>query len=246
MDPIETLERQCADAWPPVAEDKVGDWRLRAAGGFTGRANSALAIGDPGIGVPEALDRVCDFAHVHAVPPMVLVVEGSRTERAIEAAGWVPHVQHAKGYLVSVLVSPLTAGAAPARDDVTIRSAPTPAWWELAAGTAEPGSAQRHVLTTGEIGYGEAAGGAGAVRAAVVEDLLHVSCLAVRPEHRRRGLAKALLAASGMWAAGHGATRCALQVSVDNAPALALYAALGFREHHRYRYWIPAWKDRSL
>jgi ribosomal protein S18 acetylase RimI-like enzyme len=38
------------------------------------------------------------------------------------------------------------------------------------------------------------------------------------------------------WAAERGATTAYLQVLGDNQPALALYAGLGFVEHHRYRY----------
>jgi ribosomal protein S18 acetylase RimI-like enzyme len=30
-----------------------------------------------------------------------------------------------------------------------------------------------------------------------------------------------------------------LQVSADNAPALALYVRFGFHEAYRYRYWQP-------
>ena len=241
MEPAENVELRCADAWRAVAEDKVGDWRLRAASGFTGRANSALAVGDPGMPFDQALERVCDFAHAHGIPPVVHAIVGTATERALEAAGWVPNTGHAAGHLVSVLLGPRGTGA----DGVSVLPEPSPAWWELTAGTAEPSPAQRHVLTTGEIGYGVAEGTAGAVRAAVAGELLHVSRLAVRPEHRRRGLAKALMAASGAWAAERGATGCVLQVAVDNAPALALYEALGFREHHRYRYWVPACEDRS-
>jgi len=50
---VARLERICADAWPPVVQRPLGQWWLRAAGGFTGRANSALVVGDP-FGVPEA------------------------------------------------------------------------------------------------------------------------------------------------------------------------------------------------
>jgi ribosomal protein S18 acetylase RimI-like enzyme len=38
------------------------------------------------------------------------------------------------------------------------------------------------------------------------------------------------------WAAERGATTAYLQVRGDNTPGLALYAALGFRTHHTYRY----------
>src|SRR4051812_15158748 len=43
------LERLMVDGWRPVETDRFGDWVLRAAGGFTSRANSALAVGDPGV-----------------------------------------------------------------------------------------------------------------------------------------------------------------------------------------------------
>jgi len=221
-----------------VAEDKIGDWLLRAAAGFTGRANSALAVGDPGVPVPRALDKVRDFARTHGISPVAQVIEGSQTEREIAAAGWAPHIGHAAGHVVSVLTGPLGGGSA----EASILPEPSPEWWETAEGTTTPGPAQRHVVTTGEVGFGVVNVGdvtAGAVRAAVSGDILLVARLAVRPEFRRRGLAKVLMAVCGPWAAERRAKACVLQVAVGNEPALALYAALGFREHHRYRYWVP-------
>jgi ribosomal protein S18 acetylase RimI-like enzyme len=47
------------------------------------------------------------------------------------------------------------------------------------------------------------------------------------------------MAVAAAWAVDLGATRAVLQVSVTNTAALALYRALGFTEHHRYRYWRP-------
>jgi [ribosomal protein S18]-alanine N-acetyltransferase len=55
---------------------------------------------------------------------------------------------------------------------------------------------------------------------------LHITTLAVRPEHRRRGYARALVGAA--LAAFPEARRVHLEVRPSNAPARALYEALGF------------------
>ncbi len=44
-------------SWPAVHAEPLGDWLLRASGGFSARANSVMAIGDPGVPLPEALAR---------------------------------------------------------------------------------------------------------------------------------------------------------------------------------------------
>jgi len=97
------------------------------------------------------------------------------------------------------------------------------------------------------VGYGLVTGPdgtRGAVRGALGGGLLFVARLAVRPQHRRTGLATALMAGIGTWGERHGAPACVLQVSADNTAALTLYERLGFREHHRYRYWAPC-EDRA-
>ncbi len=59
-----------------------------------------------------------------------------------------------------------------------------------------------------------------------VLDELHITTLAVRPERRRRGYARALVDAA--LAAFPEARRVHLEVRPSNAPARALYEALGF------------------
>jgi N-acetylglutamate synthase len=61
----------------------------------------------------------------------------------------------------------------------------------------------------------------------------------VSPEHRRQGLGSVVMATLLGWAAERGATTAYLQVRGDNPAALALYASLGFRTHHTYRYLAP-------
>jgi GNAT superfamily N-acetyltransferase len=58
----------------------------------------------------------------------------------------------------------------------------------------------------------------------------------VDPDHRRQGLARAIMAAISGWGAQLGATRTYLQVGADNAPAIALYESLGYWRHHDYHY----------
>ncbi|WP_062287570.1 GNAT family N-acetyltransferase [Demequina phytophila] len=56
-----------------------------------------------------------------------------------------------------------------------------------------------------------------------------LDCISL-PDHRRRGVAAGLLAASSRALKAVGETHLALTVDVDNAPARALYEKLGFVE----------------
>jgi len=60
--------------------------------------------------------------------------------------------------------------------------------------------------------------------------------MATAPEHRREGIATAVVGALLDVAAEHGARRAYLQVETDNVGAIALYQAIGFTQHHDYHY----------
>jgi N-acetylglutamate synthase len=238
---VTELEQRCADAWPALVERPLGQWRLRAAGGFTGRANSALTTGDPGIPVADALAEVIDFATANGIKPAAHVVVGAPVEGAVGSAGWRVDVDHPGGAESLVMTGGLEGFATPKAADVDISDSPVPGWWELTA-QPDPTPAQRHVLTTGDrVGFGAVVRDGrvlAAVRGAVVGDLLHVARLAVRPDARRLGLARRLMTGLAAWGLDQGATTCALQVAEHNKPAITLYESLGCVEHHRYRYWV--------
>jgi N-acetylglutamate synthase len=46
---VADLERLATRGWRGAEEAPLGEWLLRAGGGFTGRANSALVAGNPGM-----------------------------------------------------------------------------------------------------------------------------------------------------------------------------------------------------
>lgn len=68
-----------------------------------------------------------------------------------------------------------------------------------------------------------------AVGAVAVDDA-DVEMVAVAPDQRRRGIARALTEALCTALFAHGVERVLLEVRAANAPAVQLYVSLGFRE----------------
>ena len=64
----------------------------------------------------------------------------------------------------------------------------------------------------------------------IIADEAEVLTIATHPDHRRHGLARALLGRFHAAAHARGATTAFLEVAADNAPALALYLAAGYRQ----------------
>lgn len=64
----------------------------------------------------------------------------------------------------------------------------------------------------------------------LVVDELHITAVAVHPDHRRRGLGRRVVEGLLLVGRAAGAARATLEVSLANGAARALYASLGFRE----------------
>ena len=62
------------------------------------------------------------------------------------------------------------------------------------------------------------------------DDSAHLNLLAVAPAHRRRGIARRLMAWLECTALTAGTFSIGLELRAGNAPARAFYAALGYRE----------------
>jgi N-acetylglutamate synthase len=77
---------------------------------------------------------------------------------------------------------------------------------------------------------------AAVARGVLTDGWLGVTALTVAEEHRRRGLATAVMTALQSWAAERGGSSVYLQVTASNAGARELYRRTGFIEHHRYHY----------
>ena len=241
---VADLERLAARGWRAPEEEPLGEWLLRAASGFTGRANSALVTGDPGLPLPSAVDAVSRWYADRGLRPCAMLPgrQSRAADAAFAAAGWERDED------VLVLTAPLTA---PTADGVAVDLSPEPddAW--LAGyryrGRPLPPSA-RAVLTNAEdIVFASVrrdpppAPLAAVGRGVVTDGWLGVAAVTVEERYRRQGLATAVMAALQRWGAGRGAGWVYLQVTASNAPARALYRRAGLIEHHRYHYrYAPA------
>ncbi|GHJ50223.1 N-acetyltransferase [Catellatospora sp. TT07R-123] len=237
---VAALELAAAEAWPAPVRELLGDWWLRAAGGYTGRANSALPVGDPGLPLPAAVDAVVDFYRAQSLPPQldVPLPLASAVERELLRRGW-----HAE-CTVLVQTCPLDEliAATPDGERFALADTPSEQFLTMIAGTLGPlPDAARHVLTavpgvvfaqqfddSGELLARARGSVTGAGR------WLGVFGVETAAAARRRGLAVAAMGALARWAAAQGATDAFLQVNSPNTGAIALYERLGFTRHHVY------------
>jgi ribosomal protein S18 acetylase RimI-like enzyme len=231
------LESVAARGLRAADEHRLGDWVLRADGGFTHRANSVLPLGRPDRPLDEALEVVHDWYAARGLPvQMHIPIEARRLlDAELGERGW-PAGQRTK-----VLVGRLDMLARfAAHPSVEIAQTPDDAWLALYRGGQELTEPARSLLTrhdTVAFASLRIAGRTVAVgRGAVDDGWLGVMAVEVEPAYRHQGLAAAVMAALWQWGTEQGARRGYLQVSADNVPAIALYERLGYWVHHEYHY----------
>lgn len=240
-----------ARAWQPVESEPLGEWRLRAAGGFTRRANSALPLGDPGLPLGEAFGRVERWYEERGLPPYIQTATGAEgTQEALcaelERHGWRREVTAEVRIAALAPVGDLDADVSAVR----LSRAPDEAWLSRYQRFSTPGPHVLRVLGGGPSVWfatvaddeDEGRGGAPAAIGRCVVDGRWAGFMAVEvaPEHRRRGLATSVMAALARQALEEGASAAWLQVEEDNEGARALYDGMGFAAHHRYHHFRPA------
>ncbi len=243
---VDDLVRVTSRGWPAPESEPLGSWELRAAGAFTGRANSVAVVGEPGRSVEDALEAVRAFYTERGLEPRAQVVVGSPWERRFLDAGWVPQ----EGYRGGAVVQVADLDDRPATDERVEVATHASDLWMSRYGRVDDVDAARAVLegprSVGFAALDDAGTPAAAVgRVAVTGEWAGIAAVETLPTHRRRGLADAVVRTCLAWAHDHGATRVYLQTMPGNAPALALYAPHGFSTHHEYRYLVPSQATHS-
>jgi len=243
---IEDLEHAAAAGWRACEEDRLGSWLLRAADGFTGRANSALAAQDPGLPLAAAIEMVSSWYSERGLPPMIAVPyppgqpSASHLDGVLADLGWPVRADDATVMTADADVVAAQADAA-GLAEVEIDAEPDAAWLAryhyrgqqlppvaIKLLTSAPWQAFGSVRSSGEtIAIG---------RVAQAGDWAGLTAIEVDPRFRRQGLGTAITQALAAAAAKRGVSNIYLQVTEGNAEARVLYRRLGFTDHHGYHY----------
>lgn len=226
---IRALEHAAALAWPGTEQQWLGGWFLRAGLRATSRANSAVPLGVSAqiADLPAVIEwyRARNLPAWLALPERLLPIRASGvkpTRVMMRALPSVPNVTPVQGSTPGV-----TLALQPDEQWLRIyeRDVPAEVLTAVVDGTLTFASAADRAV------------GRGAVTAAPDGTRwLGISSVRVAGEHRRQGLARAVCEALLGWGAQMSARHAYVQVEVDNAPAIALYTALGFRLHHQASY----------
>ncbi|MCB1039198.1 MAG: GNAT family N-acetyltransferase [Acidimicrobiales bacterium] len=252
---LQALDSVAASATVSPVDELVEGWRCKAAPDLPfRRCNVVLApvgIGDDPEVVQRGLDAVQRWCADRGQRLIVQVSDADPTSSALDrhlaAAGLSIEAP------VDVMVAPIGAvRAIDARDrrhptaevEIGIDEA-----WAASAAVVEASSDVDRVRA---LAYGrmlaelgpramgatvEDAGRAAGLGFGVVDGpWLGIFGMRTAPNHRRRGVASAIVTALCHQAAAAGATDAYLQVEVDNDAAIACYRRLGFVRSHGYHY----------
>jgi ribosomal protein S18 acetylase RimI-like enzyme len=236
---VAAIEAAGYDTWTADETTEMAGWTLYSNGGFTRRVNCATASGSPPSD-PDTRGVINEWLSKRGGRPVVRVTPQLSASTIKAITDWW-------GYAAvdETVVMAKSTGSCSSPEGVQVVECDDPdflsdvvelnqrpdssfdAWGRMmtrvthrAAGLWVASQAVGLVVKSGEFAA--------------------VYSVAVAPEHRRKGLARAVMDAADVWAAERGCTTSFLQVVGNNQGGLALYETLGFTEVYRYHYLEPA------
>jgi ribosomal protein S18 acetylase RimI-like enzyme len=240
-------EEAAINGFPPLRQVVCDGWMLRFSGSVRRTANSATPLCTPSsdvasvIATAEALYRAEGQPTIFRIPSFLApAIDGQLAARGYTAEG--------ESCIIEGPLDPIIASATPfgGTDAVQLSSRPTPQWFAAMA-KLQGQAAEYHAVYRQIVGsvvlraaFAELAIDGEPVAlayGAIHRGMLCYESVVTDAQRRRQGLSRRVLGALALWARQNGATGATLQVEADNAPARALYHAIGMiTELHRYHY----------
>jgi N-acetylglutamate synthase len=237
---VAQLEASLLNVWPSIDLEMMDGWAVRAAMGYSGRANSASALKPHSNISPQLLRRITDFLTARKLPTIVraspLCAPG--TVQILEDAGFT-----SRGLAYS-MIARLPETDLPTHAAVKLETTPTTAW--LVGNTSlqqeeskrNPKALEAIVrrirvpavfatvqLDGKDIGYGICA---------IDGNWAEISSIVIKPHYKGKGFGRALVQSLLGWSQRIGTHSAYLQVDVTNTPAINLYRSLNFEVLYDY------------
>jgi len=242
-DEIALLEELNFNAWPALKTVHYDGWLLRCTGGTSRRVNSVNPLRPGTIALEEKIAAAEEIYRRWGRSAIFRLTPLAEPELDGLVAG--------RGYETEAptFVQVASLEAPPRALEVAISHRPNEGWIAVALAIRGLGGEEAEAFTKQHRAVGiesgwaivhSGDGSAVAVGAVAIErGWAGLHGIYVAKPARRAGLARSLSQALLAHAYERGARRAWLQVEQNNAPALPLYAALGFRTayeyHHRIR-----------
>ena len=233
------VEETCLNAWPALREVLFDGWVLRFSAGMTRRANSANPLGP----LSQVDLRACEALYRRAGLPTIIrmlsLIDPVVDDRLAEAG----YTAEGESCVLCAAIEDVEAAGDP---DVRLLDQPTQEWFAAMAvlqnHSSEQAATYRRIVGQLAIPAAFAAlsdeGGVVALAYGALHNgfLCYESVITDR-HRRRRGWGRRITKALAAWASDQGAVGVCLEVEAHNAPARALYDAVGLkRELYRYHY----------
>jgi N-acetylglutamate synthase len=234
-------------AWPGLETAYDGGWVLRAANGYTKRANSVQSL-DPGddknaearILAADSWFRARNLTPVFRVTPLA----GPAILSALDDLRWA-RIDDSHFFAMEL-------GPQEAHPRASILPIDDPAFFaaQQKIGRSDDRTmanlrAVVGVLTVPCCGivFRNAEGDpVSTALMAIADGIVITGNVKTEPLERRKGHAAAMMRSGLAWAHSKGATVAALNVQADNPPAIALYQSLGYGYQYDYSYRLPVAK----
>lgn len=242
------IERATIATWPARITEEHGGWFYLAEGGVTGRVNAVWPLDWRGGDLKQAIWNAERWYMEQGLPCAFKITDG-----AYEPSG-LPETLRERGYQDSQLTQIMTRPLAPTSHEdraISRHDAMPPAFDDVIRATSADDAEydERRAIalrapSPSLFAVFPGASGADAIgMCAITSKLAGVFLMRTRPEARRQGLARRILATLLSWAAERGASTAFLQVESDNRSAIDLYRSQGFETLSYYRFWRKAPSD---
>lgn len=236
------LEELALNAWPASQTMVYDGWVMRFSKGYTRRANSVVPLYASTRDVAEKIQVAEQAYRAQGLPVIFKLTAAScpaDLDARLAALGYQPDAR------TSVQLLDLSCCEPPAEAGVTLSPVETEEWQAAFARmsrlAANRQATHRQLLSAilpakcfASLSQGREVVACGLAVAQV--GYVGLFDLVVDAGRRRQGLGERLVNSLLAWGRQQGAHTSYLQVVLDNAPALGLYAKAGYQEAYQYWY----------